>query len=174
MQCADIFELVPGGVDICQLGVDQRKVNMLAREYATKRGLKSPIILSHHMLMGLKGPGNKMSKSDPKSAVFMEDDAETVKDKIASAFCNDSVDGNPIFDYLKHIILRWFPSVTLCGKTYTDIATVSGDFPTMDKRTLKADVSGYINQILEPVRQHFRQPAMRDLAERVASYRVTR
>jgi hypothetical protein len=34
--------------DICQLGMDQRKVNMLAREYcdATKRKNK-PIILSH-------------------------------------------------------------------------------------------------------------------------------
>ena len=31
MQAADVFEL---GVDICQLGLDQRKVNMLAREYA--------------------------------------------------------------------------------------------------------------------------------------------
>ena len=33
MQVADVFQL---GVDICQLGMDQRKVNMLAREYATK------------------------------------------------------------------------------------------------------------------------------------------
>ena len=40
--------------DICQLGMDQRKVNMLAREYCdmTKRKLK-PIIISHAMLPGL-------------------------------------------------------------------------------------------------------------------------
>ena len=42
--------------DICQLGLDQRKVNMLAREYCDdcrpKRKLK-PIILSHEMLPGL-------------------------------------------------------------------------------------------------------------------------
>jgi len=52
MQCADIFHLK---ADICQLGLDQRKVNMLAREYCDqiKKKLK-PIILSHHMLMGLK------------------------------------------------------------------------------------------------------------------------
>ncbi|GJS50289.1 mediator of RNA polymerase II transcription subunit 23 isoform X2 [Tanacetum coccineum] len=39
--------------DICQLGMDQRKVNVLAREYcdAIKRKNK-PIILSHHMLPG--------------------------------------------------------------------------------------------------------------------------
>ena len=43
MQCADIFFLK---ADICQLGMDQRKVNMLAREYCdeTKRKLK-PVIL---------------------------------------------------------------------------------------------------------------------------------
>lgn len=40
--------------DICQLGMDQRKVNMLAREYCDdiKRKMK-PIILSHRMMPGL-------------------------------------------------------------------------------------------------------------------------
>lgn len=40
--------------DICQLGNDQKKVNMLAREYCdkVKRKLK-PVILSHEMLPGL-------------------------------------------------------------------------------------------------------------------------
>uniref|UniRef100_A0A804I0X4 tyrosine--tRNA ligase n=1 Tax=Musa acuminata subsp. malaccensis TaxID=214687 RepID=A0A804I0X4_MUSAM len=38
MQCAGIFFLIgflsyTGLVDICQLGMDQRKVNVLAREY---------------------------------------------------------------------------------------------------------------------------------------------
>lgn len=174
MQCADVFELVPGGVDICQLGVDQRKVNMLAREYAGKRGLKMPIILSHHMLMGLKGPNNKMSKSDPKSAIFMEDDAETVTSKMLSAFCNDEVVGNPIFDYIKYIVLRWFGRATLCGVEYMSIDAVAAAFPSMDKRQLKLDVAGYINRILDPVRAHFEQPVMKELAARVASYRVTK
>ena len=43
--------------DICQLGMDQRKVNMLAREYCDMTSPKikfKPVILSHHMLMGLK------------------------------------------------------------------------------------------------------------------------
>jgi tyrosyl-tRNA synthetase len=49
MQCTDIFFL---DVDICQLGLDQRKVNMLAREYADKSSDK-PIIVSHAMISGL-------------------------------------------------------------------------------------------------------------------------
>lgn len=51
MQCADIFFLK---ADICQLGLDQRKVNMLAREYCDdiKRKFK-PVILSHRMMPGV-------------------------------------------------------------------------------------------------------------------------
>jgi tyrosyl-tRNA synthetase len=61
--------------DICQLGMDQRKVNVLAREYCTDIKRKNkPIILSHHMLPGLKQGQEKMSKSDPNSAIFMEDE----------------------------------------------------------------------------------------------------
>lgn len=45
MQCTDVFFLK---ADICQLGMDQRKVNMLAREYCDDIKQKDkPIILSH-------------------------------------------------------------------------------------------------------------------------------
>jgi tyrosyl-tRNA synthetase len=85
MQCTDVFFLK---ADICQLGVDQRKVNMLAREYCDAAGIKhKPIILSHHMLYGLKAGQEKMSKSDPDSAVFMEDAAVDVERKIRNAYC---------------------------------------------------------------------------------------
>ncbi|GKY90289.1 hypothetical protein MPSEU_000003000 [Mayamaea pseudoterrestris] len=85
MQCTDVFFLK---ADVCQLGVDQRKVNMLAREYCEAAGRKvKPIILSHHMLYGLKAGQEKMSKSDPNSAVFMEDSADDVERKILSAYC---------------------------------------------------------------------------------------
>ncbi|CAK0810235.1 unnamed protein product, partial [Prorocentrum cordatum] len=44
MQCTDIFYLK---ADICQLGVDQRKVNMLGRDYCDAAGRKEkPVILS--------------------------------------------------------------------------------------------------------------------------------
>ena len=71
MQCADIFYLK---ADICQLGLDQRKVNVLAREFCDSIGQKDkPVIISHHMLSGLKKDQVKMSKSDVSSAIFMED-----------------------------------------------------------------------------------------------------
>lgn len=53
MQAADIFHLK---ADITQLGMDQRKVNMLAREIGPKLGFWKPVVVSHHMLMGLQAP----------------------------------------------------------------------------------------------------------------------
>lgn len=61
---------------------------MLAREYCVAAKIKrKPIILSHHMLYGLKAGQEKMSKSDPDSAVFMEDSEEDVRRKIMAAYC---------------------------------------------------------------------------------------
>ncbi|AVL95172.1 tyrosyl-tRNA synthetase [Moumouvirus australiensis] len=174
MQVADIFELEPEGIDICQLGVDQRKVNMLALEYAKKNGLKVPIILSHHMLMGLGGPKNKMSKSDPKSAIFMEDSYEEIKEKILRAFCTDDTKDNPIFEYIKYILFRWYGKLELCGKNYNNMDEIEKDFHDMNKRELKNNVAEYINKIIEPVRIHFQQPHLKDLLEKVSSYRVTK
>ena len=100
MQCTDIFFL---DVDICQLGIDQRKVNMLAIEMADPSADK-PIIVSHGMVSGLIEGQEKMSKSKPDSAIFMEDSPEEVTRKIKKAFCPPKVlEGNPILDYCKNI-----------------------------------------------------------------------
>lgn len=58
MQAADIFHLK---ADITQLGMDQRKVNMLAREVGPKLGFWKPVVVSHHMLMGLQQPPTKVA-----------------------------------------------------------------------------------------------------------------
>lgn len=68
MQCANIFFFK---ANVCQLGLDQRKVNMLARDYYIEK-IKQ-VILLHHMLLGLKQGQEKMSKSDLESAIIMED-----------------------------------------------------------------------------------------------------
>lgn len=102
MQATDIFFLK---ADICQLGLDQRKVNTFAIEYANKAKLQKPVIVSHHMMFGLKEGQAKMSKSDPDSAIFMEDTEKEVKRKINQAFCpNGVIVENPILDYIKYIV----------------------------------------------------------------------
>ena len=103
MQCADIFFL---NVDICSLGLDQRKVNMLAIEYCDKikRRFK-PVIISHHMLQGLDG-SDKMSKSNPDNTIFMDDSENEIKRKIKRAFCDpQNIEKNPLIDWIEHLIL---------------------------------------------------------------------
>ena len=109
MQVADIFHM---GIDICQLGMDQRKANVLAREIGPKLGWGKPVVLSHHLVMGLQGPQRmemdaKMSKSNPDSAIFVHDSPEEIHRKLKKAHCPEGVvEGNPIMEYFKYIVFR--------------------------------------------------------------------
>lgn len=166
MQCADIFFL---NVDICSLGLDQRKVNMLALEYCDKIKRKfKPVIISHPMLMGLDG-SDKMSKSNPDSAIFMNDSEQDVNRKIKKAYCKPcETDINPILEYFKYIVFEieleninvnvtnYETKVeqTLEYVNYENLeeAFKSGQiFPNDLKKALKS----YLNKYLQPVRDYF-------------------
>ena len=183
MQCTDVFFLK---ADICQLGVDQRKVNMLAREYCDAAGIKrKPVILSHHMLYGLKAGQEKMSKSDPDSAIFMEDTESDVERKIMAAYCpsqeqkNSSINSplstpddagkesmhltvdtlkNPCLDYIEHIIFS--PpgaTFTIESETFVNFDSVKSLYLSgaISENQLKKGLVLALNKLLEPVRQHF-------------------
>ena len=91
---------------------------MLYREYAgTKKMRFKPIIISHHMLSGLKEGQEKMSKSEPDSAIFMEDSVEDINRKIKKAYCPVAiVEKNPIMDYAKSIIFGYYGKMTIILK----------------------------------------------------------
>ena len=56
------------------------------------------------MLGGLKEGQEKMSKSDPNSAIFMEDSEEDVRLKIGLAYCPPGVVAkNPCLEYVRYI-----------------------------------------------------------------------
>lgn len=103
MQCADIFFLK---ADILSLGMDQRKVNMLALEYCDKIKRKfKPVVVSHPMVMGLDG-SDKMSKSNPDNTIFMDDNVGEINRKIKKAFCDSgNIIKNPLLNWAKHIIM---------------------------------------------------------------------
>ena len=179
MQCADVFFLK---ADICQLGMDQRKVNMLAREYAgTKKKKFKPIIISHHMLSGLKEGQEKMSKSCPDSAIFMEDSVEDVKRKVKKAFCPIAVAaGNPILDYVKNIIIPYFGKITIVvndeSKTFTNYADLEAEYiaDKIGPQQLKPACADAINEIIEPVRKHFSSGEPQKLLDKIKKFKVTR
>jgi tyrosyl-tRNA synthetase len=184
MQCADIFFLK---ADICQLGMDQRKVNMLAREYCdeTKRKLK-PVILSHAMLPGLLQGQEKMSKSDPNSAIFMEDSEADVRTKIKKAFCPPGVvEGNPCLEYVRLIVLPWtgafvVPLGEKSGggeKRYEEWAPLAADYLSgaLHPADVKPALADALNAILQPVRDHFANDARAAaLLKKVKSFKVTK
>ena len=183
MQCADIFFLK---ADICQLGVDQRKVNMLAREYCDDIKRKNkPVILSHHMLMGLKQGQEKMSKSDPESAIFMEDSEADVNVKLKKSYCPPGeVAGNPCLEYIKYVVMPWCGkfSVTRAednggDKDYVEYEEVEKDFVDgkLHPGDVKPALARHINAILQPVRDHFaNNPEAKKLLDTIKKYKVTK
>jgi len=194
MQASDIFQLK---VDIAQLGMDQRKVNVLAREIAPKLGYKKPLAIHHHMLMGLKQPPQtalagadraiamKMSKSDPDSAIFMMDSEVEIQRKFKKAYCPEGQkEDNPILEYCQYIVFEKVSELVIerpekfggnvTFKTYQELedAFIKKQLHPMD---LKTAVAKSINLLLEPVRQHFeKNKAAKALYEKVKSFQVTR
>ncbi|MEJ2251054.1 MAG: tyrosine--tRNA ligase [Candidatus Lokiarchaeota archaeon] len=174
MQAADIFYMK---VDICQLGLDQRRVNMLAREIAPKFNRPKPIAIHHHMLMGLTPPPDtdlkgieksikiKMSKSNPDSAVFMLDSPKDVKRKINKAYCPpNNIEENPVLEYCKYIIFELTDTFFIKRPEkyggdveYSSYEELEKDYKdgNLSPPDLKPAVAEYINKFLDPVRKHF-------------------
>ena len=194
MQAADIFQLE---ADICQLGMDQRKVNILAREIGHKLGYGKPVVVSHHMLMGLGEPKTsstdvteraielKMSKSKPDTAIFMTDSAEEIMKKISKAYCPDKkIEENPILEYCRYIIFERLDSLEikrpekfggdLNVENYRELEKLysEGKIHPMD---IKGAVAEKLNELLEPVRKHFTtNTKAKKLREQVRTFNITR
>eukprot|EP00743_Colponemidia_sp_Colp-15_P000799 GILK01000881.1.p1 GENE.GILK01000881.1~~GILK01000881.1.p1 ORF type:complete len:428 (-),score=73.23 GILK01000881.1:226-1479(-) len=183
MQCADIFFLK---ADICQLGMDQRKVNVLAREYCDDIKMKNkPVIISHPMLPGLKEGQEKMSKSDPASAIFMEDSETEVNAKIKGAYCPPAVvEGNPCLQYVKHLVFGKFGKFEVSrteanggNKVFNSFEEVAVDYASgaLHPGDVKSSLAKAVNAMIEPVRQHFKNDARaRELLTTIKAYKVTK
>jgi tyrosyl-tRNA synthetase len=186
MQAADIFYL---NVDICQLGLDQRKVNMLAREVANIFDKPKPISIHHHMLMGLKKPPDsnltgvdrviqlKMSKSNPDSAIFMLDSANDIYRKINKAYCPPKqIVENPVLDYCKYIIFELVDNFKILRPEkyggdleYSNYNEMEKDYTDgkLNPPDLKPAVVKHLNRLIEPIRDHFDKD---DKAKKLAEF----
>jgi tyrosyl-tRNA synthetase len=194
MQAADIFYL---GANICQLGLDQRKVNMLAREVSDAIGMPHKPVAVHHMLMGLTQPPpseddvmeraiqNKMSKSNPNSAIFMLDSEQEVNAKIKNAWCPQfQIHDNPVLEYVKYIVFERVSEFVVERKpkfggdlsfgSYAQLAEAyeAGQVHPLD---IKVATAKAINQFLQPIRDHFESNTRaRELFEFVQQAKQTR
>ena len=193
MQASDIIHLK---ADIAQLGIDQRKVNMLARDIFPKIGQKKPVCVHHHMLLGLQANGKdltgidrkiamKMSKSKPETAIFMTDSKKEVTTKFNKAHSIDGiVEDNPVLEYFKYIIFEKYDKIkierpekyggNLEINSYLELEKLFSkkELKSID---LKQAAAKYINELLEPTRIHFeKNKKAKELLEKVKSYNITR
>jgi len=192
MQCADIFQLK---ADITQLGMDQRKVNVLARELGQSLGFWKPIVVSHHMLMGLGEPPKtqgedriidlKMSKSKPDTAIFMNDSEEDIKRKIAKAYCPAKIiHENPILEYSKYLIFEKFNTMEIKRQEKFGGDVVIENYKELEKlyaegkihpADLKNAAANYINKMLNPIRESFHKDVkLKKLLEEIKRFEITR
>jgi len=177
MQVTDIFML---GANIAQLGMDQRKANVLAKELGPSLDLWSPVAVHHHLLSGLSGPSkmgfepnaevdaqisSKMSKSKPENAIFIYDSEDEIRAKLRKAYCPERVvDGNPIVDYVQNLILRTDQDVLTVDRPESKGGSVQVTLPELKRLyesgkihplDLKNAVGEWLIRKLEPARKHF-------------------
>lgn len=193
MQVADIFEM---GVDICQLGMDQRRANMLARDVAEKYNWKKPVAVHHHILLGLQGlkkkrtaeetlMASKMSKSDPKSCIYMHDSFAELKNKLKRAYCPEGiVEGNPVLEYFKYIIFKNVKSVKIKRPEKFGGGIVFKNYGELEKNfvskkihplDLKLSCADELNKLIKPVREYFeKNKKAKDLYLFVKSLKITK
>lgn len=177
MQVADIFHM---DVDIAQLGMDQRKANVVAREVGPALDFWKPVCVHHHLLQGLTKPSvwpineenkkealvsAKMSKSKPDTAVFIYDTPEEIREKISGAFCPEKiVEFNPMIDICRHIVFREQNTLVIDRQekfggrlelqSFDELMIVyrKGDLHPLDLKKAVADV---LVRVLEPSRRYF-------------------
>jgi tyrosyl-tRNA synthetase len=177
MQVADIFHMK---VKICQLGMDQRKANVVAREIGERIGNWKPVCVHHHLLQGLEKPSlwpipdgqrkealasAKMSKSKPETCIFIYDSFEEINKKMKRAFCPErTIEFNPVIDICKYIIFREKKSFNVSRplkfggsiefENFSELKTafLQGKLHPQD---LKNAVALELFNILEPVRRYF-------------------
>ncbi len=168
MQVADIHRM---DLDLALGGLDQRHAHMLYRDVAPKLKWKMVVALHTPLVGGLQGGGrmdpveSKMSKSKPDSAILLPESPAEVARKIGKAFCPpEEVEGNPILEIVRYILLPRFGSlhierdakyggdVTLT--TYEDVASAYAS-GRLHPKDLKDAVVRALDEALRPVRAFF-------------------
>jgi len=184
MQAVDMHFL---DVDIAHSGMDQRKIHMLAREIFPKMKWKVPIAVHQKLLPSLINPSSykqdnkkpvsiKMSKSDPSSAIFIDDSDEDIHNKINKAWCQvGQIHDNPILEIANNIIFHEFPEIEVerpekfgGSITYHNFNELFESFKKEDLHPsdLKQCVSNYLVRIISPIRDKINlSPELRETIE---------
>ncbi|MHA2298573.1 MAG: tyrosine--tRNA ligase [Candidatus Hodarchaeales archaeon] len=207
MQVADIFSME---INLPHAGLDQRKAHVIARDVAHKMKFNplldqsgnkiKPVAIHGHLILGLQKPpiwpvpkdqlqevwsSMKMSKSIPKSAVFIHDEPETIQKNLNSAFCpQGEVEFNPVLDWAKYLIFGTNQKSLLIERkqkfggdieffSYSELeqAFINKELHPLD---MKRSIANKLIGMLEPARRHFNQPSIKKMKEELEELTLTR
>ncbi len=160
MQIADIKAL---GVDVAYGGLEQRKIHMLAREVLPEIGSGKPVCLHTPLICSLAGPDSKMSSSRPETIIAVDEEPDSIRKKVSSAWCPPEAVNNPVLDACRHIIFPRLGEVSVKRPPkyggdvkYADYQTLESDYISrkLHPQDLKAAAAAGLVDALEPVRKH--------------------
>lgn len=157
MQTADMVSLK---TDIALGGLEQRKIQMLAREELPKLGLKPPVCIHTPLLHGLDG-ADKMSSSKG-NFIAVDDSEETIKDKINKSYCpKGEVEGNPMIEIAEHFVYPYQETLLIerpekfggnLELTKEELIKIYGE-GNLHPMDLKNGISNYMIEFLRPARE---------------------
>ncbi|WP_409199839.1 tyrosine--tRNA ligase [Methanobrevibacter sp. DSM 116169] len=157
MQVADMVAL---DVDIALGGMEQRKIQMLARENIDKISNNIPVCVHTPLLHGLDGD-EKMSSSKG-NFIAVDDTEKEIKTKINKAHCPmGEVEGNPIIEIAKYFIFSNQAELTIKRpeKFGGDLTLTEDELINLYSKEelhpmdLKSGVADYLIEYLKPVRE---------------------
>ncbi len=163
--------------DIQLGGIDQRHIMALAREYLPKLDYSSRIEIMTPLIASLKGPGTKMSASEPMSHIKVYDTKELVKKKINQAYCPEGeINDNALLQLCRFVV---FPVVKRLkierpkkfggDVEYNQFEKLQADFQqkNLHPADLKSSLAEALIKIFAKVRKYWQQhqQELKDLGE---------
>ncbi|OWT33221.1 tyrosine--tRNA ligase [Methanobrevibacter sp. 87.7] len=158
MQTADMVSL---NTDIALGGLEQRKIQMLAREELPKLGYEAPVCIHTPLLHGLDGDA-KMSSSKG-NFIAVDDTEKDIKDKINKSYCpKGEIEDNPMIEISEHFVYPYQEKLLIerpekfggnLELTKDELIKIysEGNLHPMD---LKNGISNYMIEFLRPVREY--------------------
>ncbi len=150
-------------IDMQVGGLDQRHIMALSREIMEMLGYRKRVEIMTPLLLGLQGPGKKMSASIPESLIKLYEPEKSMVSKIKKAYCPFGVvESNPVLQISKFLVfgvgakmdvkLTNGKDVSLGSYTELEALFVKKEIHPLD---LKESVSKSLAGTLSEVREYF-------------------
>lgn len=161
MQTADMAYLK---TDVALGGMEQRKIQMLARETLPKIGEKAPVCIHTPLLHGTDGD-DKMSSSKG-NFIAVDDTPKDIKKKINKGYCpKGEIENNPMIEICEHFLFPNQETIKISRPekfggnlelTHEELIKQfsASELHPMD---LKNGVSDFLIEFLEPVREFMKE-----------------